>query len=292
MKQYTYQYYIGECCLRLKISVQQQVEEKFQPFAWDNMSNVENTCVNEIHFIKEKELPVVEGLDLVREEDVMFSEYFDRGEYIRTFHGTGTNEPYAILKSIGQREWECRYLETYEYHFKTMDSCFGYIALERILMEQKTMILHASFIRSEEKGILFTGVSEIGKSTQAKLWTQYEQAEVINGDRTILHKIEGRWYGYGSPYAGSSRIYRNESAPIRAVVALGKSEENICTRLTPGRAFGMIYSGITLNLWNREYMNRATDMISELCVEVPIFHMNCRPDRSAVECLKQALQEI
>lgn len=283
---YVYKYQIGTCGLSLELLIQQSIEEKFQPF-----KTGEDVTVN-IEFVEVGELPDIEEFDLVTEEDVLFSEYLIEGEYVRTFHGTGTNVPYAVLRSVGKREWECKYLKSYDYHFQTMDKCFRHIALERILMEQETAILHASFIEYRGQGILFTGPSGIGKSTQADLWEKYENAEILNGDRTILRKKDGIWYAYGSPYAGSSRIYKNKSVPVRAIVSLEKSpDENQCVRLKPGAAFGVLYSGMTLNTWNREFMETATKMIQELCMEVPVFQMKCIPEQSAVICLKQELDK-
>lgn len=282
-----YQWKIGDCSIQLITSVSQQIEGNFLPFTDEG---AEKTIV---YFKKADCFFDVPGPDLVSESDVMFSEYYLEQEYIRTFHGTGTKEPYAVLRKADQNKWECVYLQEFEYHFQTIGNCFRHIALERILMDNKTMILHASFVNINGEGLLFTGRSGIGKSTQAELWRSYENAEIINGDRTILCKKKGIWNGYGSPYAGSSNVYINADAPIKAIIVLEQSlEEDSCIRLTPGKAFGCIYAGITLNTWNGEYMAAAINLIHDLCITVPIFRLRCRPEYSAVNCLKQTLAKI
>lgn len=287
----TYAFNISDCGIVFETSILPKMEEQFLVF-------LANTpCQDSIRFYPvEKfsfDIAIEVEEDLVTEQDTMYSEYFIEQKYIRTFHGTGTKEPYAILSNIGPGQWECEYLKSYERYFTSIGNCFGHIALERILMEQEAAILHASFIEYEGQGILFTGPSGIGKSTQAELWKQLEGAEILNGDRTILRKKDNIWYAYGSPYAGSSRIYKNKSVPIKAIVTLEKSpEEDICMRLKPGAAFGVLYSGMTLNTWNRHFMEKAMNMVQSLCVEIPVFQLRCRPQQSAVDCLKKELSRL
>lgn len=282
----TYLYQVGVSRIALHISGGKVSEEQFLPFEMEGDADVN------VRFTECEEFPDMQGVDLVTESASQFSEYLIDGEYIRTFHGAGTKEPRAILQNTGRNEWECCYLKTQEYHFRTIQGCFRHIALERILMDQEMLILHAAFVRANGEGILFTGQSGIGKSTQAGLWERYEHAEILNGDRTILHRHNGAWYGYGSPYAGSSNIYKRECAKIKAIVVLEQSDENVCVRLSPGKAFAKIYEGTTLNVWNKQFMNQAMDLILGLSIEIPVFHLRCRPEQAAVDELKDTFQKL
>lgn len=287
MSRFAYQFKIGDCGIRLETLAEQEAEEQFHPFF------SETACQNRIYFEAVEQLPEFTEEDLVTEQDVMYSEYLIDNEYIRTFHGIGTKTPYAVLEKTGSGQWSCSYLRSCENRFASIRSCFGHIALERILMEEGTTILHASFIEQEGKAILFTGPSGIGKSTQAELWKQYENAEILNGDRTLLRKENGIWYAYGSPYAGSSKIYKNKKVPVGAIVALQQSpEKDQCILQLPQSAFSCLYAGMTLNTWNRLFMERAVEIIYGLCMEVPVFQLQCRPQQSAVVCLKQTLKKI
>ena len=105
------------------------------------------------------------------------------------------------------------------------------------------MILHASFVSTRYGGLLFSGVSGIGKSTQADLWQRYEGAELLNGDRTVLRRMDGVWTAFGSPYAGSSNCFVNESRPVRAIVLLSQGSACSLRRLSPAAAFRGLYAG-------------------------------------------------
>lgn len=166
---------------------------------------------------------------------------------------------------------------------------FDFLALEEGFLTYNALILHSSFISWQGNGIVFTAPSGTGKSTQADLWHEYEGAEIYNGDRTIIRKIDNVYHGFGSPYAGSSGIYRNETAPIKAIIVLTQAPENRIERLTGKQAFTPLYKETLMNTWNPEYMNKMTDLLMDVAAKIPIYHLACRPDREAVELVKKTL---
>lgn len=169
---------------------------------------------------------------------------------------------------------------------------WNFLAPEDGLLAHQAFILHSSFISWNGKGILFTAPSGTGKSTQADLWKQYEGADIYNGDRTIVRKIDGKFIGFGSPYAGSSGIYRNESAPICAIVVLTQAPENQIQRLSGKQAFLPLFRETLANTWNPAYMERMTDLLMDAAANIPIFHLTCRPDQDAVNTVKQTILSL
>lgn len=164
------------------------------------------------------------------------------------------------------------------------------MGIELALCKHKTFILHSSYINYKGGAILFSGPSGVGKSTQANLWREYENAEIINGDRAAISKNLGSWHAYGLPFAGSSKIYKNVTLPIKAVVILRQSNENSIKKLKPVEAFKLIYSETTVNTWNKEYINNIIELIELFIVDIPIYMLNCLPDKSAVDILKKELE--
>lgn len=169
----------------------------------------------------------------------------------------------------------------------------NYLAFEDVLVNHQGFILHSSFISWQNNGILFTAPSGTGKSTQADLWKKYEDADIYNGDRTIIRKIEGKYYGFGSPYAGSSGIYRNESAPIKAIVVIEQGPDNVIRRLHGREAFLPLFRETLMNTWNKEYMEKMTDLLMDVACQIPVYHLSCRPDQGAVNTVKnEILKEL
>lgn len=170
---------------------------------------------------------------------------------------------------------------------------WNYMAFENPLLYYQAFLLHSSFISWQNNGILFTAPSGTGKSTQADLWKKYEDADIYNGDRTIIRKIDGKYYGFGSPYAGSSGIYRNESAPIKAIVVIEQGPDNVIRRLHGREAFLPLFRETLMNTWNKEYMEKMTDLLMDAACQIPIYHLSCRPDQDAVNTVKnEILQEL
>lgn len=170
---------------------------------------------------------------------------------------------------------------------------WNYMAFENPLLYYQAFLLHSSFISWQNNGILFTAPSGTGKSTQADLWKKYEDADIYNGDRTIIRKIEGKYYGFGSPYAGSSGIYRNESAPIKAIVVIEQGPDNVIRRLHGREAFLPLFRETLMNTWNKEYMEKMTDLLMDAACQIPVYHLSCRPDQDAVNTVKnEILKEL
>ena len=97
-------------------------------------------------------------------------------------------------------------------------------ALERRMLQKDSFILHSAYIRHRGRAILFSAPSGTGKSTQASLWAQYAGAEIINGDRALLQKVQDCWMARGWPVCGTSGICQNADARLSAVVLLRQAK--------------------------------------------------------------------
>ena len=232
-------------------------------------------------------------------EDVRYEDerriYVGTGKSAATFfRGYVDYPPYAYVPRADVREGHlhCMYIAGNETFMDYTRNLIGLLDIEATLLDFEALILHASMIRYNSQGIIFTAPSGTGKSTQASLWEQYEDAEVLNGDRAALRKINGVWTTYGLPYAGTSGIYRNEYAPLCAVVTLRQAKENRIRRVAGAEAFRFLYPETMIHRWDKDFEQRATDLLLKLMNDVPVFLLECRPDREAVELLRDTLQTI
>jgi len=148
-------------------------------------------------------------------------------------------------------------------------------------------LLHASWICYGGKGILFSGPSGIGKSTQAALWERCRGAELINGDRAAIFPTPGGAELRGIPYCGSSGINKNRTMPLAAVVCLSQASENSITRLSGVMSFRQLWEGCSMNLWNQEDIIKVTQAVVDTVSAVPVFHLACTPDERAVQILEK-----
>lgn len=204
-----------------------------------------------------------------------------------------TGIPYfqMILKKTEASVYFAYVKEEALWRYQFISEVFRAIDLEHLLNRKRVFFLHASFIEWKGEGILFTAPSGTGKSTQAKLWMDYEKAKIINGDRAAVANQAGEWRAYGLPYAGSSRIFLNRSSRIGAIIVLRQEKENRLERLKPSEAFRWIYSEATVQYWDYTYQDILTAMLMELVMAVPVYRLSCLPEQSAVEILKKELEQ-
>lgn len=174
---------------------------------------------------------------------------------------------------------------------RSLDNLLDASELELLLTRLDIFSLHSSLVRRREgDAILFTAPSGTGKSTQAGLWEQFAGAETLNGDRSMLRRIDGVWTAFGSPFAGTSGIYRNESAPVRALVVLRQAPENTIRRLSLAEAFRAIYSESVLPRWHNDAHQRVISLVTEIVSEVPVYLLACTPDERPVTLLRNTLE--
>ena len=218
------------------------------------------------------------------------AESYDRvGDVLRIFHFDTPESPaFAVTQLEAGGKADIFVLPGYEDRFSGTTGILNRIGMENFLLSKDAILLHAAFVACGGKGVLFTGPSGVGKSTQADLWEKHLGAEIINGDRAVLRKEAG-WTAYGSPYAGSSGIYRNENAPVSAIVVLKQAKENRLEKLTSRQAFPEVYSQLALCRWDRVFMEKATDLCLDLLQNVPVYRLSCLPAESAVDCLRKGL---
>lgn len=158
-----------------------------------------------------------------------------------------------------------------------------------ILADAGMLVLHSAYIVTRQgEGILFSGPSGIGKSTQAALWQRYGAAQTVNGDRALVRPDTGTVSGV--MYAGTSGICRNVTAPLRAVVLLHQAPESRVTDIRPQEAFARVLSQCAYHQWDPASAARMTELAARLVTNVPIRQLDCRADESAVRALEEALR--
>lgn len=284
-----YNFWFSEMKISLKTKWLVYITDNFTPFYIQEDAQKEQ-CLFECVVCDELEniqgTKVYSGLeyDVIRRRD---------NQYIRLFkdHKEG-DRVYAVLQSMPESgKAVISVLKGNEYHFDDTNNSFFHTGWEQFLIQRNRLILHASLLNTQFGGLVFSGPSGIGKSTQAELWKEYEEAEQINGDRPILYKKENVWMGYGSPYAGSSKCYVNKGVPVRAIMLLAQGEDCRIMPLRKSEAFREIFRNCTVYSWDREFVERVITLVTELVSDIPIYRLICTPDQRAVEAVKELLKK-
>lgn len=238
------------------------------------------------------ELQSCESLPAFSKEGVWHGlEHYDCHEGVRCiFHCSAPKTAaFAVTQLFENGNISIRVLPACLSYFTGSTGIFNRIGMEILLLQHGRLLLHASLIKYEGRAIAFAGPSGVGKSTQADIWHTCLGADVLNGDRAVLGKAAGGWIAYGSPCAGTSGIYKNDSAPLVAIVLLQQAEENRFRRLTETEAFRQIYPELSVHHWDKTFVARATDLCLQLLAETPVYLLECRPEESAALLVKKGL---
>jgi len=218
-------------------------------------------------------------------------EYYDCYDGARRiFHcGVPENAAFAATQLFENGNIQISVLPAYLSYFTGSAGIFNRIGMETLLLQHSGLLLHASLINYAGKAIAFAGPSGIGKSTQAELWHTHLGAEILNGDRAALRKNPDGWTAFGSPYAGTSGIYKNESAPLSAIILLRQAADNRLLRLQDTEAFQHLYPELTVHHWEPDFVAGATDLCLQLIAQTPVYLLECRPEKSAADLVKKGL---
>lgn len=166
---------------------------------------------------------------------------------------------------------------------------FNLLGFEEIIAQYNGVVLHASAVLKNGKMILFTAPCGTGKSTQADLWKEYSNAEIVNGDKALVSLKNGMIFAGGLPFSGSSDICKNISAPLTAVVYLGQAKENSIRKMSEREAFVALLQGNYRSGITKASSQKTMDVLEKICSTIPVYRLDCLPDKTAVECLEKEL---
>lgn len=205
--------------------------------------------------------------------------YSRKMEYRKIFKCTIDQSWKYIKVEVSKQEGLGRYV--YEYVGKIL--AYAYL-------NYQSLALHGTLMEYKEQGIILSAPSGTGKTTHARLWRDYYNAIIINGDCSLCSKQEHQWMGHGTPWCGTSGENINRHVPIKAIVILEQAEENKAMRLDYITAYKRMLHQIHAPLWNRAMMNKALDIFEQILTDIPVILLKCRPDKDAVDTLKHCLE--
>lgn len=233
------------------------------------------------------ELPQPEGKLIAQREDILVCG--ENGLESRLLGIKGWDGHYACYRETSERSAEILFAADCISKLRIDPAFTSLLALERRLVKKDALILHCAYTSYRGEAILFSAPSETGKTTQANLWGKYRSSQTINGDKSLLQCVDGRWTAQGWPVCGTSEVCHNIATPIRAIVMLSQGKTDVVSRLSPIQAYSQLYSQVTVNGWNRDSVDHTLNLIGALIGQIPVYHLSCTISEHAVACLEQAL---
>ena len=160
-----------------------------------------------------------------------------------------------------------------------------WIGLGLMVAPYGTVAIHSSCIVYHDKAVLFLGESETGKSTHTRLWREnIEGTILLNDDSPFLRIEEGKVWAYGSPWSGKTPCYKQERYELAGCVRLSQAPYNRIHKLSILQAYGAIHPSCPPAFaYDNALYDHIGDFIGNLLSSVPLYHLECLPDRDAAQ---------
>ncbi len=170
---------------------------------------------------------------------------------------------------------------------------FLYNVMEKIfslsLLFNNGFVIHASSIVHEGYGLAFSAESGTGKSTHTGLWLEnYPGTYILNDDSPALRQVNGEWKIYGTPWAGTTGINCNSSAPLKALVFLERSKENKMRSCSALEGIRRIFEAI-IHPMSDELTNAVLTSLSAFISTSEICILGCNISADAPKTVKEYL---
>lgn len=156
-------------------------------------------------------------------------------------------------------------------------------------VKKQMLQMHSSLINIYGYGLMFLGSSGIGKTTQAELWNKYREALIINGDISFVQEIKGEFYGWGTPWHGSSPYCANTSVLLRAMIVLKQAPENSIRELMGFEKVTAVSNSVFYPRWLENGMELCLEILDHLLTKLPVYELSCRPDEDAVKLTEETI---
>ena len=153
-----------------------------------------------------------------------------------------------------------------------------------MLAPEGGFLVHASSAVRNGKAFLFSGVSEAGKTTMARLAPA--DVSVLTDEASYVRKVDGRYFAYGTPFAGEmGKPGKNISAPIAALYLLKKGPDNRIEALEPAAAVRRLLRNILFFAHQPEMVRQVFDAACAFVAAVPVFQLSFFPDQRVWELI-------
>lgn len=153
-----------------------------------------------------------------------------------------------------------------------------------LILSHQGFVLHASAIQYQNKGILFSADSGVGKSTHTKLWQKHfgvEAVQIINDDKPAIRYVDNTFYVYGTPFSGNSDENLNCKVPLYAIVFLEQAESNSIRKLTTVEAIPRILKQTLRPRNNVVSMDTLLSLLDKLLLSIPVYLLRCNMNEDA-----------
>ena len=164
------------------------------------------------------------------------------------------------------------------------------MALECLLAKRGYVSVHAACIALDGEAVAFCGPSGMGKSTRAAAWIEAFGAELISGDRPLIHA--GRKEVYGVPWDGKEKCYCNVRYPLRGIYEIRRSKKTYIRIMSFEQRRRLLLRQCFMPMWDPEIATIQMMNIKRLASDTGIYRVFGGPTENDARELRSMINEV
>ena len=169
------------------------------------------------------------------------------------------------------------------------DVWFIRVAIECGMILKGYVSLHASAVALDGKAYAFMGPSGMGKSTRAAAWCEALGAEMISGDRPMIH-VKSRTL-YGVPWDGKEQCFQNVSFPLGAVFEVRRDPADRIRALSTEQKRKILTRQTFIPMWDNALAAAQMVNILQLAKDDAVMRLLCGPEGDDARVVYEKLKE-
>ena len=166
-----------------------------------------------------------------------------------------------------------------------------YRKIADLLVEQGIIVFHSSSFCVGGYAFLITARSGVGKSTHAKLLSEYlgDKFKYINDDKPLLEVKEDNVEVFSAPWNGKERRGNNIHAPLKAIIFLNRGLNNTYRKIENKEE---IYIKLLSQVYlpkEKSKREKALKVVDTLLKQINFYEINVNKE---IESAKMTYEEI
>lgn len=152
-----------------------------------------------------------------------------------------------------------------------METLAVYRKISEAMLQYDTFLMHGAVVAVKDAAYMFTAQSGTGKTTHINKWiNNLTNAFIVNGDKPLIKITDTEAMACGTPWCGKEHMANNIMVPLKAIVFMERSENNVIKEITFSEAFAKLIQQ-TYRPRTSEQMKKTIQLLSALKGKVKFF---------------------
>lgn len=151
-------------------------------------------------------------------------------------------------------------------------------------------LAHGAVIAQQGCAYMFCAPSGTGKTTHIRLWQSlYPDTLVINGDKPLIREICGKFYAFGTPWAGKEGLQTNVGMPLCGMCILKRGEQNIIKPISADKVMAAVAPHVYFP--TDASAAHTLSLLAQLTKQIPVYTLSCNVSAEAAQLSYRTLHQ-